>query len=256
MKVKVVRSILEMSKKLEDYLYYEEKDPDLKIYHGDCLEIMPLLPKVDLVLTDPPYGIAYNNKKLNRYSHSKFDDIHNDNITMDFKFLFDFPVFKIVFGCMNFLDQLPSKGRWICWDKRVTELADGVFGDPFEMAWMNKETGYNKIYRVMHGGVINADGANQPRFHPTQKPVILFKKILLDLKLGLVLDPFLGSGTTLLACKELNRNGIGIEINEKYCEIAKKRLKATCKPLFTDVNGAKGNSNVNTSQSVMGFDAE
>lgn len=221
-------------KRLNDYLYYEEKDPDLKIYHGDCLEIMPLLPKVDLVVTDPPYGIDYNNSKLNRKSNSKYEDIVNDKEQMDFSFLLKKEERIVVFGALNFLTQLPFKGRWICWDKRTKVEADKLFGDPFEMAWINKTSGYNKIYRVMHGGVINADGKNTPRFHPTQKPVFLFSAIIRDFSEmnSIILDPFLGSGTTLVACKELNRNGIGIEINEKYCEIAKKRLRATTKSLF------------------------
>jgi len=217
-----------------------------QIICGDCLEVMKDWPDncVDLVLTDPPYGINYNNSRLRRYSNAIYSDIDGDETTMDFGFLFSRPEPKIVFGALNFLEQIPYKGRWICWDKRTTELADGVFGSPFELAWLSKRTGYDKIYRVMHGGVINADGANQSRFHPTQKPVLLFIKILKDFSIenNLVLDPFCGSGTTCIAAKMLGRRYIGIDISGEYCEIARMRLKAveTSVPVAEQKIGQKG----------------
>jgi len=204
--------------------------PINQIICGDCLEVMKDWPDncVDLVLTDPPYGINYNNNRLNRYSNASYSDIVGDNETMDFGFLFARPELKIIFGALNFLEQLPYKGRWICWDKRTTILADGVFGSPFEMAWLSKRTGYDKIYRVMHGGVINADGPNKARFHPTQKPVLLFRKIIEDFSnpSEIILDPFCGSGTTCVAAKMLGRRYIGIDISEEYCKIAEERLRA------------------------------
>ena len=197
---------------------------------GDCLDVMKDWPDkcVDLVLTDPPYGIDYNNDRLNRYSHFKASDILGDKEVMDFSFLFKRKERLIIFGVLNFLEQIPYKGRWICWDKRTTELADNVFGSPFELAWTNKTTGYDKIYRVMHGGVINSDAPNQPRFHPTQKPIKLFMKIILDFtnENDLILDPFCGSGTTCIAAKKLGRRFIGIDISEDYCEIARQRLES------------------------------
>lgn len=88
--------------------------------------------------------------------------------------------------------------------------------------------------------------------HPCPKPNAVIGWLIGESKKSnTVLDPFLGSGTTLCAAKELNRNGIGIEINEKYCSIAKKRLKATCRPLFTDVSGAEKNSKINEKPSDM-----
>lgn len=205
-----------------------------KIYCGDSLEIMKEIPdkSIDLVLTDPPYGIGYNGK--NQYSglrHAEYDDILNDTFgDIDYKLLIEefqrisFRV--IIFGALNFLPDLPFKGTWICWDKRTKEEADKLLSSPFEMAWCDKVTGYHKIYRVMHGGVINADGANQPRYHPTQKPVKLMQKILRDYSKEneTILDPFLGSGTTALACLMEGRNFIGIEREQKYCDIAEKRI--------------------------------
>jgi len=204
-----------------------------KIICADCLEVMKDIPdkSVDLVLTDPPYGINYNNKRLNRYSHSKFADIKNDCGEIDYsKLIKEFQRIGkrvIVFGAINFAKDLPYKGVWICWDKRTKIEADKAFGSPFELAWCDKIGGYDKIYRIMHGGVINADGPNSPRFHPTQKPVALFGRIINDFsnENDLIFDPFLGSGTTALACKNLKRNFIGIEISQEYCKIANERLK-------------------------------
>lgn len=212
---------------------YEIKDIINKVHCADCLEFMKGIPdkSVDLVLADPPYGIGYDNVKLNRNSLENFGEIKNDKGEINYSKLIGelqrIGKMVIIFGAVNFYKDLPYKGIWICWDKRTKIEADKAFGSPFELAWCNKIGGYDKIYRIMHGGVINADGANQPRFHPTQKPVELMKRILIDFtnEGDIILDPFLGSGTTAIACKHLKRNYIGIEISEDYCKIAEQRLK-------------------------------
>jgi len=205
-----------------------------KIICGDSLKILKELPdnSVDLVLTDPPYGINYDNKDLNRQSPENFGKIENDNGEIDYlNLITEFQRISkmvIVFGAINFMQDLPYKGIWICWDKRTKIEADKVFGSPFELAWCNKISGYDKIYRIMHGGVINADRKElKKRVHPTQKPVELMKRIIEDFSKedDIVLDPFLGSGTTAVACKQLGRNYIGIELSKEYCSIAKKRLE-------------------------------
>lgn len=205
-----------------------------QIIQADCLDGMKLIPdkSVDLVLTDPPYGINYSNEKLNRRSNQKFKNIINDEKVLDFSFLLKRKEPKIIFGALNFFNQLPHRGIWICWDKRTKVEADGVFGSPFEMAWHDKIGGYDKIYRIMHGGVINADrlrgeGKSPKRQHPTQKPVELMRQIILDYsKEGdLILDPFMGSWTTARACKDLGRNFVGFELSEDYCKIGEERLR-------------------------------
>lgn len=207
-----------------------------RIICADCLDILKQLPDkcIDLVLTDPPYGIGYNNKKMQRKSHLSFKDIENDNGEIDYCFLIQelerVAKTVIVFGANCFFTTgcfNHNGGRWICWDKRTTELADNALGSAFELAWTNKTSGYNKIYRVMHGGPINADGANSPRIHPTQKPVILFEKILLDYsnENDLVLDCFSGSGTTAVACHNLKRRFICIEKDSEYWKASCERLE-------------------------------
>ena len=213
-----------------------------KIVCADCMDILKQLPDkcVDLVLTDPPYGISYNNKKLKRKSSCEFRNIENDNSELDYccliKELERVAKTVIVFGANCFFTTgcfNHNCGRWICWDKRTTELADNALGFAFELAWTNKTSGYGKIYRVMHGGFINADGPNTQRIHPTQKPVILFEKILFDYSKenDLVLDCFSGSGTTAIACHRLNRRFICIEKDPEYAKASIKRLEDAKKQL-------------------------
>lgn len=228
-----------MAKILEDYLYYEEKDPDLRIYHGDCLEIMPLLPKVDLVVTDPPYGIGIaNNPFRQKHEKSDWDDNPCDQSTL--KMIMEISDHQIIWGGNYF--GLPASQGFLIWDK----LQPQDFSSSMcEMAWISKQQPA-KIFRK--------SVTSYAKNHPTQKPIEIMRWCL-GFYEGSVLDPFLGSGTTLVACKELNRNGIGIEISEKYCEIAKKRLRATCKPLFTDVSGVKKNTKGNETQNATLFGA-
>lgn len=204
-----------------------------KVIQGDCLEVMKQMPDkcVDLVVTDPPYGIAYQGES--RPNEKIYDKIENDNLEINYKELIRelqrIGKQVIIFGAENFYQDLPYKGRWICWDKRSEKLENEVLGSPFELAWTDKETGYYRLYRVIHGGFINADRAEigQARVHPTQKPVRLMGKIIVDYTSEdeIILDPFLGSGTTAVAAKLLKRNYIGIEISEKYCKIAEERLR-------------------------------
>jgi len=201
------------------------------IYCGDCLEVMPTLAdkSVDLVLTDPPYGINYDDKSRHRPNEQHYNDIMNDDGLFDYSCMFNYfdrlASKIIIFGAENFFNILPFRGRWICWDKRLTIDADKMIGSSFELAWVNATSGYYKIYRVLHGGVVNADGGK--RYHPTQKPVKLFGMILLDYTNGndLILDPFAGSGTTGIACIRYDRRYILIEKEEKYCEIAARRIE-------------------------------
>ena len=210
-----------------------------KVHCWDCLELMKLIPdkSIDLVLTDPPYWIDYNNKKLNRKSNQEYTDIIWDK-WMDFwSIIVELQrIWKrvIIFGAINFYLSLPYKWVWICRDKRTTTQADNALGSPFELARCDKTSWYDKIYRLMHWWVINADWPNTARHHPTQKPVALMRMILNDYteKWDTILDPFLWSWTTAIACKELDRKWIGIEKEEKYCAIARSRLEHTTISLF------------------------
>ena len=192
------------------------------IVHGDCRLVLPLIPDkaIDLVLTDPPYGIGWIGSNA---STRVWEGLANDDGELDLRAILRMNCPIVAFGANYYPEQLPHRGRWICWDKRVDPKADAMLGAPYELAWTNRISGFDKIYRIMHGGVVNSDGGR--RCHPTQKPVKLFEYIIQDYPHSdFILDPFLGSGTTLVAAKNLGRRAIGIEIEYKYCQIAEQRL--------------------------------
>ena len=214
--------------------YYEENG--ITIYHGDCREILPSLPKVDLVLTDPPYGMN-NNTDSSRFSGGDDESISrrgvggrfNAPIIGDDKPFDPIPFLNypkvILFGSNHFSQKLPT-GSTLVWIKR-NDAAFGTFLSDAELAWMK---GGHGVYCFRDFSLM-ADARN--RFHPNQKPIPLIQWCIEKSKAdGVILDPFMGSGTTLRAAKDLGRPAIGIEIEEKYCEIAVKRLRQEVLPLI------------------------
>jgi site-specific DNA-methyltransferase (adenine-specific) len=201
------------------------------------------------MITDPPYGINYNAERQNLKTGRKYGDILNDDDQYDLRFIFAVECHKIIFGANNFPYLLPFGGRWLVWDKRCDPKADKALGSPFELAWCSLKSGYDKIYRIQHGGFINADKGK--RVHPTQKPVKLLTQVILDVvKDGntIILDPFMGSGTTLIAAKNLGIKAVGIEIEEKYCEIAVRRLQQEIMFVSRLEMGTQANNGLHTTQ--------
>ena len=199
----------------------------VQLFLGDCLEVLPTLGSADAVVTDPPYGLEYDPQRYNRSTgtDSIFTAIEGDDAEFDPRPWLNFPT-CLLWGANNYTQHLPRAG-WLCWDKRCTPKADKIFGSPFELAWFRapKRERVFKIARIQHGGVINADGTNVKRVHPTQKPIALMLWCLEVAKYPrTVFDPFMGSGTTGVACVKTGRKFIGIEIHEPYFEIAVKRI--------------------------------
>jgi len=204
---------------------YYDKD-GITIYHGDCREILPQLDKVDLVLTDPPYGIgeaAGKNKSRGLLARPKdygtwdWDNkpIHQDEID----YIINHARYSIIFGGNYY--ALPASSCWLVWDK---DNAGTDFAD-CELAWTNLPKAVRKL-RWRWNGMLQEDMANKEvRFHPTQKPRAVMSWAISLTEAQTILDPFMGSGTTLVAAKMLNRKAIGIEIEEKYCKIAVERLR-------------------------------
>lgn len=251
-----------MSKTLSDYLYYEGKDPDLKIYHGDCLEILPLLPKVDLVVTSPPYNTG--GKSLGHHPNSKIGDSFYDKYTDNLSskkyesFLekaiahtiqtsnYSFWNMQMVSGNKDAMIELMYRFRGnlkdiFIWRKQaVAQIVKGRLAKGYEFIFLfgqDNDMTFKDHNFPSNSYVPNIQEWYRQETHDEHHATFDRKLPLYFIENfvkpdGSVCDPFLGSGTTLVACKELNRNGIGIEINEKYCEIAKKRLKATTKSLF------------------------
>ena len=204
--------------------YYQ--DNHCTIYHGDAREILPHLPKVDLVLTDPPYGIGWKPRVNHRGADRLWDDSERFDpgpwLTVGNKHVF--------WGAQYYTDKLPVSEAWFCWVKR-TIAANADFSEDkrtystIELAWSDIDTKPCFKSIVWDGGKRAGDPQNRTFCHPSQKPLELMKWCIV--KAGdpqTILDPFMGSGTTLRAAKDLGRKAIGIEIEEKYCEIAARRM--------------------------------
>jgi site-specific DNA-methyltransferase (adenine-specific) len=198
--------------------YYEHAG--ITIYHGDCRTILPHLPKVDLVLTDPPYGIGRDGKPKSTSSHGGhkgyefmgWDQSAPDRNT--FSLVLKSATDHVIWGANYFSPYLPPGPGWLLWDKgQRIDQADGELAASSRKGPLRVTT----INRV----AIATDGA----VHPTQKPLALMKWCLSFFPSAeTAIDPFMGSGTTLVACKQAGIRCIGIEIEEKYCEVAARRL--------------------------------
>lgn len=185
--------------------------------------------KADMVFTDPPYGMDLDTdysklpstKKEGNKTYSK---VIGDNQQFNFQdYLWIECPEQIWFGANYYAKTLPDGGSWIVWDKRVEEKFDKMFGSGFEIAW-SKTPHKQKIYRhnnTLFGGDSEARGKE----HPTQKPTKLCVEIIKDIGKDndLVLDLFLGSGSTLIACEQTNRTCYGMELDPRYCDVIRKR---------------------------------
>lgn len=238
--------------------YYEHDG--ITIYHGDCREILPTLSKVDLVLTDPPYGAT----------SSGWDVAIDGNIIFEMISRFECPI--VLFAQQPYSSQLVCsklgwfKHEWIWAKNRASNFLNAkvqpmreheqilVFFDgkvPYipqkteghdPVNFSRRKANSSSVYGFHKEAVNNAgatdryprsildfkcvDNCSADRYHPNQKPVALMRFLCLTYSLlnDTILDFTCGSGSTLVAAKDLGRNAIGIELDEKYCEIAANRL--------------------------------
>ena len=210
--------------------YYDD-GKGIVIYHGDCREILPHLPKVDLVLTDPPYGIgADRNLRANKqhgnalapskdYGLGQWDN--EPPLPSTFHLMLQKSQHQIIWGG-NYFNLSPSS-CWLVWDK---DNGNNGYAD-CELAWTSMAKAIRRLrFRWMGMLQENMGAKKEEREHPTQKPLEVMKWAISQAPddCTTILDPFMGSGTTLRAAKDLGRQCIGIEIEEKYCEIAARRL--------------------------------
>jgi DNA modification methylase len=200
--------------------YYEHAG--ITIYHGDCRDILPSLPKVDLVLTDPPYGVGCNYGLF-------IDTPENVRSLVSSTIPFCISISKrTILTCATRQIGLYPEPTWIlCWLNRA-----GSYANPWGFTCWQPILCYGKDpYLENRKGsrpdVIEHSETSEKFDHPCPKPIGFWKKVVARgsvLQTDTILDPFMGSGTTLVAAKDLGRRAIGIEIEEKYCEIAAKRL--------------------------------
>lgn len=200
-----------------------------ELWLGDCREVLPTLPKVDLLLTDPPYGIgeaAGKNKSRGLaaaptdYGCDNWDDepIQDELIS----FMREMAKHQIIFGGNYY--ALPATSCVLVWDKDngATDFAD------CELAWTNLKKAV-RLKKWRWNGMLQENmAAKEQRRHPTQKPVPVMEWAIGQAPANVVsvLDPFMGSGTTGVACMNLGKRFIGIERERKYFDIACERIEA------------------------------
>ncbi len=189
-------------------------DGQIAIYHGDCREVLPLI-AFDSVATDPPYGIGFAAQptKWQRRAGQQpeqWDDQPVDSVVLA---LADADRPTIIWGGNYY--ALPPQRGWLLWTKPDAPPSMGSA----EMAWTNLD-------QCVRSLSVSISQTNAERVgHPTQKPLrVMTWSLGFIAKPGVVCDPFMGSGTTLRACKDLGIRAIGIEQDERYCEIAARRL--------------------------------
>jgi site-specific DNA-methyltransferase (adenine-specific)/modification methylase len=207
-----------------------------RLIQGDCLDVLPLLGKADAVVTDPPYGIGY--------AHSGFHDgsigrtaaankrgsprIMGDERPFDPTPFLSFSN-VLIWGADHFFARLPDSGRWLAWNKLGPFEPWDSFCD-VEFAWHSKEAPARLFNMTWKGLACDKRGEeNGLRHHTTQKPIRLMRWCIEQTGVAAgetILDPFMGSGTTGVACVKLGRKLIGIEIDEGYFEIACERIRA------------------------------
>lgn len=181
------------------------------LYLGDCRDILPTLPKVDAVVTDPPYGIG-----AARGSHSnlKMNDEDWDDAPADVRFIVESELPAIIWGGNYF--ALPPSRCFLFWDKHPMPPSYACG----ELAWTTLDRNAAKWC-----GRVGDETPVRERSHPTQKPVGLMRWCLSFLPdAQTILDPFLGSGTTGVAAVQMGRDFIGIEREERYFDIACRRI--------------------------------
>ena len=196
----------------------EEHIGDCRLILGDCLEVMPLLDKVDAVVTDPPYGI--NTGKARAGSKGLDWGLQSwDKCTVagleDLILSLDRPA--VVWGGNYY--QFPPSRCWLSWDKG--QPAEWYSTAHFELAWTNLDKVAKRFLMTQVAAYSKMD-----KSHPSQKPIALMQWCLGFLpNAATILDPFMGSGTTLVACAKLGRKGIGIELDPDYFDIACRRVE-------------------------------
>jgi DNA modification methylase len=211
------------------------ENPTVTLLHGDCRRMLSVLPQVDALVTDPPYGIGASTTQFQNprkrgtavaksvdYGHSEWDNERCSKQTLNK--LRALSKWQIIFGGNYF--ELPPTRCWLVWDK---ENGDNSYAD-CELAWTNLDKPVRRIYWRWQGML---QRGNDVRYHPTQKPEGVMQWAIghLPEPKGVIMDPFMGSGTTGVAAVRMGWRFIGIEADEDYYKIARRRIhEATRQP--------------------------
>ena len=205
----------------------------VQLHHGNCMDIIQDidLSAIDAVITDPPYGTSTLTNNYDRglsclTAANNYPPIYGDDKPFDPSPWIKFPK-VVLFGANYYADKLPPSGCWLIWDKRcgVVEVdqADA------ELAWTKGAPGtVPRVFRHLWHGMLKDSERDEKRVHPTQKPVALMNWVMQKVGVpegGTVLDPYMGSGSTGLACIKAGFSFVGIEIEESYFNISKERIE-------------------------------
>ena len=215
-----------MREKLESF--HRVQIGECTLYRADCREVLPLLPRADLLLSDPPYGIKQANgfdgfggmgsPIARRQYDGEWDNERPSAET--FAAMLKAASDHVIWGGNYFTDVLPVGRKWLFWDKCQTmpSYSDG------EMAWTSLPGVSTKRIVYNNNGIMARE---KGRVHPTQKPIEVMRWCLQQVPdASTILDPFMGSGTTGVACVKLGRKFIGIEIDPGYFATACKRIES------------------------------
>jgi DNA modification methylase len=207
--------------------YYEQDG--IVIYHGDCRDVLPVA--CDVIVTDPPYGISWRRGVNHRRNSKAHDGIHNDGDTSARDWVLaamnDKPA--VVFG--SFYAPYPAHLKQVLvWhkpeDAGVVGAVTGYRRDaePIYIVgpWPRRDVRWSGVLR---SAIDSISAIATETGHPHTKPVDLMRQLIGACPDGVVLDPFMGSGSTLVAAKLHGRRAIGVEIDERWCEIAARRLQ-------------------------------
>ena len=200
-----------------------------ELWHGDCREVLPLLPRFAAVVTDPPYGIGMDGRKRRewisargtRNSYSGHEKLGWDKTTPSKETLAQVIGLgdAVVIWGGNFM-ELPPSEKWLVWDK-----GQSLAQSDCELAWTNLR-GAMRIARINRAQLVSDVGLHQRTYHPTQKPVRLMSWCLEEIAAkGPVADPYMGSGTTGVAAVRRGLHFTGIERERKYFDIACRRIE-------------------------------
>ncbi len=210
------------------------------LYHGDCLELLAQGKlKADALVSDPPYGISFqyggggggaglSNPEIVR-ANTSLKPIHGDEQPFD-----PAPWIAhagegaiVLFGVDHFKTRLPEGGRFMVWDKSCGQGAAASFCDA-EFMWTNRKNPRSIYRHFWMGALRNSKNDTKKKLHVSQKPVALMAWCIETARIGVgkvVLDPFMGSGSTGVACLQTGRKFIGCEIDEEYFEVACGRIE-------------------------------
>lgn len=183
-----------------------------ELWHGDCREVLPTLGRFDAVITDPPYGIGANKQTLGKGKKEFSRGGEWDNEAPNLSACVGAGILLCFWGGNYFADQLPVTNDWLIWHK----LNDGRSFSGCEMAWSN----FGRQTRHL-----SHHWSGEEKQHPTQKPLDVMLWTLRQAgDVATVLDPFMGSGTTGVACAQMGKAFTGIERERKYFDIACERI--------------------------------